>query len=135
RHTISKRDWSSDVCSSDLDGPAAAGQFQFRQSVEWYWLKSQSVSATYTQCAQIRAVDRVIAPGADLPPGIHLKPEHVLHPRARAHGQNPLASFPPHWLLAGQGVVSALLRYRHLHYAHVLVLMLLPVATALLLRG
>src|SRR5437868_7529481 len=23
RHTISKRDWSSDVCSSDLDGAAA----------------------------------------------------------------------------------------------------------------
>src|SRR2546421_6878954 len=51
RHTRSDRDWSSDVCSSDLEGPRALGARR-RQAIEFLDLREAHIDDRLTRAAQ-----------------------------------------------------------------------------------
>src|SRR5699024_11708801 len=58
RHTRSKRDWSSDVCSSDLGDPLADVTEQFTGTVEGT-IKRRSIMAGFVPVRSVRGTSTI----------------------------------------------------------------------------
>src|SRR6266436_8333853 len=81
RHTRCSRDWSSDVCSSDLQVPAAAAFAAIEQGATWL---SALPASTWTAAAPNRAagspIERLAAGATTIPSPERLAPHGLYMP-------------------------------------------------------
>src|SRR6266536_1622746 len=100
RHTISTRDWSSDVCSSDLSDPAAADEFYertwARPSITVHSVASgdPTLHKTSIQTEARASLSVRLAPGQDAA-AMSVLLEQTLRDACPAHAELELEMWPP----------------------------------------